>query len=448
MAYTKYSLTPANNNAAPPDGAPEGMLPSAVNDTMRDMMAQIRDCGDGIRGGTYTMTAPVITGGSVTVLDTGFTLQDEADPTKQAQFQLSGITTATTRSYTLPNSNATLATISNLAQTFAGNTTFSNATVTVGSSTAASTYGFGSGATISGATKTLNIGTAGVSGSTTAVNIGSAVSGATSTIAINGNVGIGATPTQKLDVFGSDNNNLIISRNSNNTSSLRFQSNAAASYIVSAGSIPLIVDVASTERMRISSAGNLYVGTTSGDEQFIVNCSLANTNAIKFVNTSSTGYGIACVVNNSSSGTYRFFEGVDSGPSQRIAIYTNGDVKNTNNSYGSLSDAKLKQDIVDASSQWDDIKNLKVRKYRFKDNPEGQLQIGLIAQEVEPISAGLVSESPDEERDENGSVIGLTGEYTKSIKYSVLYMKAVKALQEAMERIETLESKVQQLENK
>jgi hypothetical protein len=65
MAYTKYSLTPANNNAAPPDGAPEGMLPSAVNDTMRDMMAQIRDVGDGIRGGTYTMTAPVITGGSV-----------------------------------------------------------------------------------------------------------------------------------------------------------------------------------------------------------------------------------------------------------------------------------------------------------------------------------------------------------------------------------------------
>lgn len=66
MAYTKYSLTPANNNAAPPDGAPEGMLPSAVNDTMRDMMAQIRDCGDGIRDGTYTMTAPKITGGSIT----------------------------------------------------------------------------------------------------------------------------------------------------------------------------------------------------------------------------------------------------------------------------------------------------------------------------------------------------------------------------------------------
>ena len=66
MAYTKYSLTPANNNSAPPDGAPEGMLPSAVNDTMRDMMAQIRDVGDGIRDGTYTMTAAKITGGSIT----------------------------------------------------------------------------------------------------------------------------------------------------------------------------------------------------------------------------------------------------------------------------------------------------------------------------------------------------------------------------------------------
>jgi hypothetical protein len=66
MAYTKYSLTPADNNSAPPNGAPEGMLPSGVNDTMRDMMAQIRDCGDGLRDGTYTMTAVKITGGTIT----------------------------------------------------------------------------------------------------------------------------------------------------------------------------------------------------------------------------------------------------------------------------------------------------------------------------------------------------------------------------------------------
>jgi hypothetical protein len=39
-----------------------------------------------------------------------------------------------------------------------------------------------------------------------------------------------------------------------------------------------------------------------------------------------------------------------------------------------------------------------------------------------------------------------TGTVTKAVKYSILYMKAVKALQEAMERIETLEAKVAALE--
>ena len=75
---------------------------------------------------------------------------------------------------------------------------------------------------------------------------------------------------------------------------------------------------------------------------------------------------------------------------------------------------------------------------------EGQThrQIGLIAQEVETVSAGLVYETPDYDTDGNG-----LGTVTKSVNYSVLYMKAVKALQEAMDRIETLEAKVTALEN-
>jgi hypothetical protein len=54
---------------------------------------------------------------------------------------------------------------------------------------------------------------------------------------------------------------------------------------------------------------------------------------------------------------------------------------------------------------------------------------------LSPVSPGLVSESPD--RDEEGNDLGTV---TKSVNYSVLYMKAVKALQEAMERIEQLEA--------
>jgi hypothetical protein len=160
--------------------------------------------GTGLTGGTITgsgtiaidSTVATLTGtqslqnktlditNTVTLSDALFTLQDDADTTKQAVFQLSGITTATTRTYTLPNLTGSLATIGNLAQTFAGNTTFSNATLSLGTSTAAGTYTLGNGATISGATRTINIGTAGVAGSTTAVNIGGTAN--TSTTTVNG----------------------------------------------------------------------------------------------------------------------------------------------------------------------------------------------------------------------------------------------------------------------
>ena len=113
-----------------------------------------------------------------------------------------------------------------------------------------------------------------------------------------------------------------------------------------------------------------------------------------------------------------------------FTVWSNGNVENTNNSYGQISDETLKQDIVDASSQWNDIKNIKVRKFRFKDNPTGELQIGVVAQEVEKVSAGLVYETGD------------VGEEVKAVKYSVLYMKAIKALQEAMTKIEVLETRL------
>ena len=103
------------------------------------------------------------------------------------------------------------------------------------------------------------------------------------------------------------------------------------------------------------------------------------------------------------------------------------------------SDLKLKENILDAGSQWSDLKALQIRKYNFKKetNYETHTQIGLIAQEVELICPNLVSEAPD--RDADGNDLGTV---TKSVNYSVLYMKAVKALQEAMERIETLESEM------
>lgn len=41
MGVPAYSLTPANNNASPPNGWPEGQAPSTVNDCARQMMTDI-----------------------------------------------------------------------------------------------------------------------------------------------------------------------------------------------------------------------------------------------------------------------------------------------------------------------------------------------------------------------------------------------------------------------
>ena len=133
-----------------------------------------------------------------------------------------------------------------------------------------------------------------------------------------------------------------------------------------------------------------------------------------------------------------------------VWIYEDGDLRNNNNSYGQQSDIKLKENVVDAGSQWDDIKNLKVRKFNFKASTgfDTHTQIGLIAQEAELVSPGLVKEVKDRVKiEEVSEVDGSTSykeslsetEKTKHVMYSVLYMKAIKALQEAMTRIETLE---------
>lgn len=125
---------------------------------------------------------------------------------------------------------------------------------------------------------------------------------------------------------------------------------------------------------------------------------------------------------------------------------SNGDLHNTNNDYGGWSDSRLKENIVDATSQWNDIKNTKIRKYNFRDGNGFQThtQIGVIAQELETVSPGLVTTAPatDGCKDASGNVLTTR----KTVSYTVLYMKAVKALQEAMTRIETLEAKVATLE--
>ena len=123
------------------------------------------------------------------------------------------------------------------------------------------------------------------------------------------------------------------------------------------------------------------------------------------------------------------------GTSPKTVIRPDGDLENANNNYSGLSDSTLKENIVDANSQWDDIKNIKIRNFNFKASTgyDTHKQIGVVAQELETVCPNLVDVST-----EHGM---------KTVSSSVLYMKGLKALQEAMIKIENLEAEIAALKS-
>ena len=171
----------------------------------------------------------------------------------------------------------------------------------------------------------------------------------------------------------------------------------------------------------------------------------ANSNNALIINNNggSDEYGLQIVTSQDMNNTSNHFINCIGASTARFKVLSNGNVLNTNNSYTAISDEKLKENIVDSGSQWDDIKALKVRKYSLKeDKLDAPNKLGVIAQELETSGMnGLVIDTPD--LDKNLKDLGTV---TKTVNYSILYMKAVKALQEAMTRIEALETKNDALE--
>jgi len=181
--------------------------------------------------------------------------------------------------------------------------------------------------------------------------------------------------------------------------------------------------VNASERIRIDSSGNVLVGRTD---------TTINTSNHGIVLKADGSFDVGSD-QNASNNVARFF-----GNSGRVNIRGDGDLENTNGTYGQVSDIKYKENIVDANSQWNDIKAIKVRNFNFKSSTgwSTHKQIGIVAQELEVTSPSLVNTSYDTENDES----------YKSVAQSIVYMKAVKCLQEAMAKIETLETKVAALE--
>jgi hypothetical protein len=125
--------------------------------------------------------------------------------------------------------------------------------------------------------------------------------------------------------------------------------------------------------------------------------------------------------------------GGQGGNTYNFRIAETGNVTNTNNSYGAISDVSLKENIVDANPKLDDLMQVKIRNYNLKSDENQTKQLGVVAQELESVFPAIV------ETDCEG---------IKSVKYSVFVPILIKAMQEQQALITNLTARLELLEGK
>jgi len=196
-----------------------------------------------------------------------------------------------------------------------------------------------------------------------------------------------------------------------------------------------------TRAMDIDSSGNLLVGATSllSSERLLVQKSNANAYVVAF-NNSNNASGDQSIysrlgTNANNTSSYHFIANIGN-TTDKLYIFGNGNVVNSNNSYGTLSDIKLKENIVDTTAKLADVMQLKVRNFNLKTEPNNK-QIGFIAQELETIFPALIDNTASPNDKDN---------VIKSIKTSVLIPILVKAIQEQQALITTLTARITALE--
>ena len=182
---------------------------------------------------------------------------------------------------------------------------------------------------------------------------------------------------------------------------------------------------AHTERVRITNStdGELLIGTTNGANNSGPGVKLSGGSAstVDVVIDAASNINLNHVYNiNATNNGYRFY------------IMANGGVVNFSGSNVTLSDEREKKNIVDMDSTWSELKQWTLRQFHFneQDNSEDKCY-GVIAQQIETVSPQVLSTfetNPTTTR--------------KGVKEQKMMWMAIKALQEAQDRIETLEQRL------
>ena len=282
-----------------------------------------------------------------------------------------------------------------------------------------------------------------------------------------GNVGIGtSTPAVRLvgtnlSVNGASQASIELLNAGASSGELFTNSNGTT--LAEYRSLPLLFRTNGVnERMRIDSSGNVGIGTTSPAQKLDVSgivqatrfsgtngsTALVNTgagdNRPLFIQNSNAGglpNGSLYIdnTNNPNNTTFSFINSVAGGV-QKFVVYGNGTTQNGTGVYGTISDSRIKKDIVDTSPKLDKLLQVRVVNYTRTDDPTESRQLGVIAQELEEVFPGLVDVVA--EKDVDGNV---TCPDRKSVKYSIFVPMLIKAVQEQQAIIAQLQADVETL---
>ncbi len=185
--------------------------------------------------------------------------------------------------------------------------------------------------------------------------------------------------------------------------------------------------------------GRLAIGSTSQlvNESAITATSGGNTACFRA--TGAAGHNPLMIWNNHTSGDRSQIQFADgSSYTSRGSITTNG----SNVSYGGTSDYRLKQDDVLITDGITKVKALKPKRFKWKDNLSIGICDGFFAHEVQetaPTSGATIGAK--DAVDSDGNPVYQTVDQAKLVPLLTA------ALQEAISKIETLETKVAALES-
>jgi len=182
---------------------------------------------------------------------------------------------------------------------------------------------------------------------------------------------------------------------------------------------PMAFWTSNTERMRIDSIGALIVGKTTSSAStrgFVVG---PNGGAFSSIPAGNTYH-----VYNTTNPGYTFYVG-----------YTGGVINYQANNVN-LSDEREKKNIEPLESKWDSVKSWSLKTFHYNHQAdESTKNYGVIAQDVEQTNPEAIDAYQKDENTER-----------KGVKEQQMMWMAIKALQEAQTRIETLETRIAALE--